>query len=41
MIVDYEVMWDTKDIKFVEVGMSGTGSRLNQKPRSSVKKCEF
>ena len=30
-----------KEVKFVEVGKSGTGFRLSQKARSSIQKCNL
>ena len=34
-------MLDAKEAKFADIGGSGTGFRLNEKLRSSVKKCDF
>ena len=37
LIVNYDVMWDAKEVKIVAFGKSGTGFRFSRTPRFSVK----
>ena len=41
LIVNYDVMWHRKKVKFVEVGKSGIGFCLSQQSFSPVQKCNL